>query len=177
LDGSALPFYQGLAGAGLVEQAAPQSVYQLKAPVWVGAGDTCLLALPHHEPLLEYALHYDHPMIGCQQCSFAVWRDSFAEELAPAATFALWEEVQVLLAKGLAKGGSLDNALVAHQDHWSRPLRLDKEPARHKCMDLLGDLSLFGCPLQARVIAVRAGHRWHVELVRKLRKETVHVNR
>lgn len=173
LDGSARPFYEGLEAAGIVDLGVEQPVEELQAPVWVGEGASCMLALPSSEPRLEYSLHYDHPMIGCQQCVFSPWTDSFARELAPAATFALWEEVQVLLERGLAKGGSLDNALVAHQDHWSRPLRLEQEPVRHKCMDLLGDLSLLGRPLRARVIAVRAGHRWHVELVRKLRKESV----
>ena len=176
LDGSALPFFEGLFAAGVVEQALPCRILELSAPVWVGGGDTCMIALPYHEPLLDCALHYDHPMLGYQQCTFAPWRDSFSCELAPAVTFALWEEVQVLLDRGLARGGSLDNALVAHIDHWSRPLRLENEPVRHKCLDLLGDLSLLGAPLRARILAVRAGHRWHVELVRKLRKETVNVN-
>ena len=76
--------------------------------------------------------------------------------------------MQALLDRGKALGGSLDNALVVHQDRFSSPLRLAEEPVRHKCLDLIGDFALLDARLQARVLGIRAGHRWHVEAARKV---------
>lgn len=168
LDGSALPFLEAL--APLAQPAGSIAPYVLDQPLWVGNESAQVLALPHHECLLNYALHYDHPMIGYQEVCFAPLRQSFAQHLAPARTFALQQEVDWLRAKGLAQGGSLDNALVVQEQGFSSPLRLEFEPVRHKCLDLLGDLYLLGRPLQAKVLAIKAGHRWHVELLRRLQQ-------
>ncbi|MCA9794256.1 MAG: UDP-3-O-[3-hydroxymyristoyl] N-acetylglucosamine deacetylase [Candidatus Eremiobacteraeota bacterium] len=174
LDGSALPFFEEFAQAGRVEQGKPVEPLVLERPVWVGQGDSLVVARPHHRLELEYLIYYAHPMLGCQQITFIPGQDSFLEELAPARTFALWEEVQPLFESGLAKGGDLSNALVIYQDRYSSPLRLVNEPVRHKCLDLLGDLALLGRPLQARVTAVCAGHRLHVALARKILQESEH---
>lgn len=174
LDGSALPFFEEFSRAGRVEQGKSVEPLVLDRPVWVGQGDAMVLARPHHRLELEYLIYYPHPMVGCQQVTFVPDEDSFLEQLAPARTFALWEEVQPLFESGLAKGGDLSNALVIYQDRYSSPLRLADEPVRHKCLDLLGDLALLGRPLQARVTAVRAGHRLHVALARKILQETEH---
>lgn len=168
LDGSALPFLEAL--APLAQPAGSITPYELDQPLWVGNEGAQVLALPHSECLFNYALYYDHPMIGYQEVCFAPLRQSFAQELAPARTFALQQEVDWLKAKGLAQGGSLDNALVVQEQGFSSPLRLEFEPVRHKCLDLLGDLYLLGRPLQARVWAIKAGHRWHVELLRRLQQ-------
>lgn len=168
LDGSALPFLEAL--APLAQPAGSIAPYVVEQPLWVGNETAQVLALPHHEGLLNYALYYEHPMIGYQEISFAPRSQSFAKELAPARTFALQQEVDWLRAKGLAQGGSLDNALVVQEQGFSSPLRLESEPVRHKCLDLLGDLYLLGRPLQAKVWAIKAGHRWHVELLRRLQQ-------
>ncbi len=170
LDGSALPFWEALKEVGHRQQGATISIFELEEPVLVNEGQVMVLALPHPHFQLEYALHYAHPMLGCQQVVFRPGQDDFGLELAPARTFALWEEVQPLLDAGLAKGGDLHNALVIYQDRFSTPLRVEQEPVRHKCLDLLGDLSLLGRGYpRMRVIALRAGHRHHVNLVRALR--------
>lgn len=166
LDGSALPFLSALEPC--VEPSGSIEPLVLREPVWVGNDNSQVLALPAEETVLRYALYYPHPLLGYQECEFTPARHSFATELAPARTFALQQEVELLQAKGLARGGSLDNALVVGMDAYSSPLRLPNEPVRHKCLDLLGDLYLLGRPLQAQVIAIKAGHRWHVELVRKI---------
>lgn len=171
LDGSARPFYEALQQAGIRPYEQKIEMFHVKHPVIVAEGQVLVMALPAEEPVFEYALDYAHPLLGYQHVEFRPSPGNFRDQLAPARTFALWEEVQPLWDKGLAKGGSLENALVVYQDRYSTPLRLELEPVRHKCLDLVGDVSLFGRPIVGRILAVRAGHRWHVELVRRLRQE------
>jgi UDP-3-O-[3-hydroxymyristoyl] N-acetylglucosamine deacetylase len=171
LDGSANPFYQKLVGSGLIDQQAVRPLTVLKRPIWVGEGSSGVLALPSTETIYQYALHYDHPMIGYQPVEFRPASQCFETELGCASTFALWEEVEPLLKRGLALGGSLDNALIAYQDRWSREFKVPNEPACHKCMDMLGDLALAGNEVVGQFIGVRAGHRWHVEMAKALRLE------
>lgn len=169
LDGSALPFVEALRAH--LKPAQLLHPYVLSQPVWVGNDHSQVLALPSPTCRLQVSLYYPHPQLGYQEASFEPERQSFEQELAPARTFALEQEVEWLRSKGLARGGSLENALVVTADGFSSPLRLPMEPARHKCLDLLGDLYLLGRPLQAQVLAVKAGHRWHVDLVRKMQQE------
>lgn len=172
LDGSALPYWEALQKAGRRAQEAPCRTIVLERPISVGGDDgPCVLALPATAPLYEYALYYPHPMLGCQVVSCSSLND-YGKEVAPARTFALWEEVQALLERGMALGGSLDNALIVHQDHYSTPLRLEHEPGRHKLLDLIGDFALLDARLQAKVMGVRAGHKWHVEAARKVWEAT-----
>lgn len=171
LDGSAKPFWEAITTVGRQSQDAPARVFVPDQAFAVGSLDgPQVLVFPDCQPRYEYLLHYPHPMLGTQQVSFT--RDSdYGQEIAPARTFALWEEVQPLLERGMALGGRLDNALVVYQDRFSSELRLEKEPVAHKCLDLIGDFALLDARLQARVLAVRAGHRWHVEAARKVWEE------
>lgn len=169
LDGSALPFVQGL--APFLENAPAPQPLVLKQPLWVGNEQSQVLALPSPVCRYHYSLYYPQTPIGYQEASYEPLSESFEQKLAPARTFALEREVEWLRAQGLARGGSLDNALVVLADGFSSPLRLEQEMARHKCLDLVGDLYLLGRPLLAQVFAVKAGHRWHVELARKLLRE------
>ncbi len=171
LDGSAKPFWDAVCSVGRESQGVAAKVLRPESPFVVGVADGPLvLVLPFHEPRFEYVLYYPHPMLGTQNASFGPESD-YAEEIASARTFALWEEVQALLDRGMALGGSLDNALIVHQDRFSTPLRLPEEPARHKCLDLIGDFALLDARLCARVLAVRAGHRWHIDAARKVWEE------
>lgn len=175
LDGSAGPFCHLIEQAGLQRQSQLLEPIVIDLPLWVGQGsgsNACgVLALPWPDWVLEYELHYAHPVIGHHRVTYRPLTDDFVAQLSSAATFALIEEVQPLIDKGLALGGSLDNALVAFPDRWSRQFRVDSEPARHKCMDLLGDLALVGRPIKGKIIAVRAGHRWHVEMAKAIATE------
>lgn len=171
LDGSALPFVEGLRGC--LEPGPPVQPLHLRQPIWVGNENSQVLALPCPVRRFQCSLYYPHPQLGYQEVTFEPEHESFSEVLAPARTFALEQEVEWLRQRGLARGGSLDNALVVMERGFSSPLRLNMEPARHKCLDLVGDLYLLGRPLLAQVLAIKAGHRWHVELVRKLLREVV----
>lgn len=172
MDGSALPFWEVLRQAGRVSQGVPARTVGAEKPLAAGSAEGPLvLVLPAAQPAFEYLMYYDHPMLGAQPAAWTPGED-YGGEVAPARTFALWEEVQALLERGMALGGSLDNALVVHQDGYSSPLRLPQEPGRHKLLDLIGDFALLDARLQARVLGVRAGHRWHVEAARKVWEES-----
>lgn len=172
LDGSALPFWEKLRQVGRVSQGVPARTVVLERPLGAGSVDgPMVVALPAAAPAFEYVMHYDHPMLGAQPVAWTPEQD-YGAEVAPARTFALWEEVQALLERGMALGGSLDNALIVHQDKYSTPLRLPEEPGRHKLLDLIGDFALLDARLRARVLGVRAGHRWHVEAARKVWEES-----
>ncbi len=173
LDGSAKPFWDALKSVGRREQDTPAKVLAPQEPLAVGDADgPMVLVFPSNETIFESILYYPHPMLGYQECHYRHSETDYGEQIAPARTFALWEEVQPLLERGLAKGGSLDNALVVYPDRFSSELRLSQEPARHKCLDLIGDFALLNARIQARVLAVKAGHRWHIEAAKKVRKES-----
>ncbi len=121
---------------------------------------------------VTYVIQYDRSPIGTSMASYDHEADDFRECIAPARTFALASEVDRLRADGLARGGSLENAVVVGADsvQASGGLRFPDEFVRHKILDLLGDLYLLGSPLNARIIAVRAGHAMHCRLVERLRR-------
>lgn len=179
LDGSALPFAEGFLAAGLRDQGPVAPPLILERPVYAAAGDGVVVALPADEPCFECSVYFPHPLVGLQQVSFRPAEGDFVRDLAPARTFGFWDEVQALLARGLALGGDVSNALVigapTHASHgypgFSSPPRFPDEPVRHKCLDLVGDLALVGAPVKARVLAVRAGHRLHVEVAKKILEE------
>lgn len=169
LDGSALPFYESIKQAGRMEQDAAARYLPMDAPLSVGSADGPLvLAYPDSATRYEYVLHYPHPMLGCQTAFYLPGETDYGTEIAPARTFALWEEVKPLLDRGMALGGTLDNALVVYQDKFSSPLKVPDEPVRHKLLDLIGDFALLDARLAGRVLAVKAGHRLHVECAKKV---------
>lgn len=168
LDGSADLFCKRLLAAGLKAQSGVREVLELAEPVFVSKEDSLVLAMPCSELILEGDVSYPSPQVGHQNFSFR-FSGSFARELAPARTFGFWSEVKALLEAGLGQGGDLSNALIFDRPGFDASLlRFPDEPARHKVLDLAGDLALLGRPLHAHVLAVRAGHRLHVEFVRKL---------
>ena len=169
LDGSGLPWVTALESAGVVAQEAPRQVCRLEAPVVWSCGETSLVAVPYPVLRISVASVTPHPVAGTQVVDLVVTRAAFCAELAPARTFCYREEVDLLLAAGLARGGSLDNALVVERDGYSSPLRVEQELAAHKALDLLGDLAVLGRSLAMHVVAVRPGHRANQELVHRIR--------
>ena len=118
-----------------------------------------MVATPADEFSLTCVTHFDHPLLGTQAATFVADPLVFAAEIAPARTFGFAKEVDALLAAGLAKGGSLDNALIVYDDHFSDELRVPDECLRHKLLDLWGDLFLAGGRIQAAITAIKPGHR------------------
>lgn len=158
LDGSALPWVERFREAGLREQEAERYSVALTRPVSVMAGDRGIWAMPHPERLLIAAAHYDHPLVGTQVAWFNLDKINYLEEIAPARTFGFWEEVEALLARGRALGGSVDNTLVIFPDRFSTPPRFPDEILRHKVLDLIGDMALVGTRVRALFVAVKPSH-------------------
>ena len=178
MDGSALDFVRGLRGGGVVEQKAPRPGYTLRRPLYVQDEKTSLIALPGNGQglTIEYHLEYDDggeaPALARQVVRFKLGDDSFEKEIAPARTFVFESEVEALMAAGLGKGATTQNTLVVGKSGFKEnsPRFLD-ELARHKILDIVGDLSTIGVELDAYVIANRTGHAQNMALVQQLVEE------
>ncbi|AFZ12074.1 UDP-3-O-(3-hydroxymyristoyl) N-acetylglucosamine deacetylase [Crinalium epipsammum PCC 9333] len=142
---------------------------EIKEPIWVYQGDAFVAALPAPATRFTYGIDFDLPAIGNQWHSWTPSTESFESAIAPARTFGLAHQIDQLRASGLIKGGSLDNALVCDANGWlNPPLRFANEPARHKLLDLIGDLSLLGRFPQAHFLAYKASHSLHIQLAQKI---------
>ena len=170
LDGSAIEFYRQFKAAGTVEQPAPRRYVSLREPVFVEEGDSSIVVFPDRALRISYLLSYDHLLLQAQFVSYCSnGAPSFEEAIAPARTFCLKEEAEALRGAGFGKGATFDNTLVlGEQGVIQNTLRFEDECARHKILDLLGDLYLLGAPLRAHVIAIKSGHPLNVKLLKKL---------
>ncbi|MDP3804756.1 MAG: UDP-3-O-acyl-N-acetylglucosamine deacetylase [Candidatus Omnitrophota bacterium] len=170
LDGSAKPFVNLLKSAKIIEQDAPRKFLMIERPVWIEKQDSFIAIFPDDFFRVSYTLSYDRPGLGTQFFSIALNEDSYEKQIAPARTFCLEEEALELLKRGLGKGANYDNTLVMGKDGPVKTsLRFPDEPARHKILDLVGDLYLLGLPIKGHVVAIKSGHSLNIELVRKLK--------
>lgn len=169
LDGSAKDFVFLIGCAGVVEQDAPRCFVEVLRPVTVTHGERSATLRPDRGFAIDMAIDFPHPLIGVQAIALEVDLASFRRELAAARTFGFAEDVASLRAKGLALGGSLDNAIVVAHDHVLNPggLRWPDEFVRHKALDAIGDLYLAG-PLLGRFEGRGSGHMLHAKLLREL---------
>ena len=173
LDGSALPFVKLIAKAGLRRQRARRTYMKLLRPVEVVEGAKRLAIYPSETFEITYKILFPHPLIGEQTLTFVPNPANYEAEIAPARTFGFLEEVEMLRKNGLIRGGSLENAVVLTRDAVLNPegLRFPDEFCRHKVLDLIGDLALLGRPVLGHVVAERAGHAMHAQLVSRLLQE------
>ena len=169
-DGSFKPFYDVLSAAHVVPQSAPANVLQLKDVVRTSAeGGASYVAVPGNEYRISGTIEFDHPLIRRQFASFTMNPDRFGEELAPARTFGFMHEAEELYARGLAKGVTLENALILNENGLAAgDLRFGDEFVRHKIGDIIGDLALIGQRLRVHVIADRPSHAGNLALARDL---------
>jgi UDP-3-O-[3-hydroxymyristoyl] N-acetylglucosamine deacetylase len=170
MDGSAQPFVALLDRAGRRRQEAPREYIELLKPIDVVEGDKRASLLPCNRFELAFSIDFPTAAIGHQEIDLAVDEDSFREELAACRTFGFLHEVEALRRMGLARGGSLDNAVVIEGDRILNPegLRRPDEFVRHKALDAVGDLYVLGYPMLARFEGVRAGHGLNNAVVRAL---------
>ncbi|MBM3451028.1 MAG: UDP-3-O-acyl-N-acetylglucosamine deacetylase [Armatimonadetes bacterium] len=174
LDGSAAPFFDALAAGGTAALPGDQPVLRVTAPVWIHDGDQFAAALPLHAAMEPAAgpdglrLTYQVTLRDGpdQVYDLALRPAAFREEIASARTWGYLDEVDALRAAGLARGASLDNTLAIANGRYHNPPRWEDEPARHKLLDLVGDLSLLGARLVAHVLCARGGHALHLALAR-----------
>ena len=169
LDGSSKPFIELLAQAGTRKLRRQRRYIRVVKPLEFSDGDRRIGIYPADEFRVHCYVDYDHPSVGPQEVEMVVDRESFSRELAPARTFGFMKDFSGLQAMGLIRGGSIENAIVLDQDSiLNGPLRFPDEFGRHKALDLIGDLALVGRPLKARIVAHKAGHALHTQLVTRL---------
>lgn len=170
LDGSAAPFVKLIREVGLRVQKSPRVLWNVTQPVKVRDGDRSCTLLPAKELAVDCLIDFDHPLIASQRLHHLPSIDHFAEEIAPARTFVMLRDVTRLQRAGLARGGSLKNAVVVDSFSVLNPegLRFADEFVRHKILDILGDFALLGGRLNARVVAVKSGHHLHHLALQKL---------
>ena len=170
LDGSALPFVQLLDRAGFRRQSAPVRYIEIIEPIRVQDGDKSAALLPCDRYEMRFEIDFPTPVIGNQVVDFVVDEDTFRTEIMAARTFGFAHEVEALRQAGLARGGSLENAVVIDGDDILNPggLRMEREFVRHKALDAIGDLYVLGAPLLGRYEGYKGGHALNNALVREL---------
>ncbi len=175
LDGSAGPWVDALVNAGTRSLAGPRRMIKVLRPVEVSAQGKWMRVSPYSGLRLRYTIDFNHPAIGRQSRELSLTPEKFRRELASARTFCMEQDIEFMRSKGLALGGSLENAVVFPANGKSAlndALRYEDEAVRHKMLDLVGDLALLGAPLQGLVEAHAAGHALHVALVKALLDDT-----
>ncbi len=198
LDGSAKYYVENINRVGFQEQAAPKDFYVIRKKIEFRDEETGsqIIVLPDDKFSVDALISYDSKIIPNQYASLEDMKD-FLAEIAEARTFVFVREIEPLLSAGLIKGGDLDNAIVIYERKLSqekvdeltdlmkvphvdaesigylnhKPLVWDNEPARHKLLDIIGDLALIGKPILGRIIATRPGHTINNKFARTMRKE------
>lgn len=195
LDGSAKCFVQEIQRVGLVEQDAEQQVYVIREPVeYISEHGHSMRIEPCDHYEIDVTIAFDSRLLREQYATLKNLKD-YPLEMASARTFCFVREIEPLLRVGLIKGGDLKNALVIYETELSQagmdyfcdklgqphldakklgylsPLNYPNEPARHKLLDVIGDLSLLGLRLQGRVVAYKPGHTFNTQCVRRLRNQ------
>ncbi len=170
LDGSALPFVRLFHAAGFERLDVPVRPLAPTRETVIEREDRSIRFTPGGEGLaIIYEIDFAHPAVGHQELSWTMRPETYAARIAPARTFGFLREVEALRARGLARGGSLHNAVVLDNTGiLSGPLRFRDEFVRHKILDLIGDLALLGRPLVGGIHARKAGHAMHIEFARAL---------
>lgn len=173
IDGSAIPFYNLLREAGICSQKAAKEYTVVKYPIWVEEKDASLMVTPSPSLRISYILHYQHPLVNSQFASFFIDEGTFEKEIAPARTFGFYPQAMALKEKGLARGGSLDNAIIIDEDKiLNESLRFENEFVRHKILDIIGDLKLLGNNLKGHLLGVKSGHALNLKLVSRIKEVT-----
>ncbi|QYX55890.1 UDP-3-O-acyl-N-acetylglucosamine deacetylase [Roseovarius sp. SCSIO 43702] len=170
LDGSSISFVRGILTAGLTRLDAPVLALRVLKPVEVARGAARARLSPHDALLIEFDIDFADSAIGVQKKRLNMSNGSFVRELSDSRTFCRKADIDTMLANGLARGGTLDNAVVFDGDKVLSPggLRHADEAVRHKMLDALGDLALAGAPILGHYEGSRAGHALTNELLRVL---------
>ena len=172
LDGSACPYAEAIRASGLVEQDDERHFLVIEKPFVHEdpRSGSRIVFEPADETVFNVTIDFDSKVVGVQHAVFDAAAD-YLTEVAPARTFCFLQEVRLLLKLGLIRGGSLDNALVVDEQkggyYGDRQPCFDNEPARHKLLDLIGDMSLAGRPILGRITAYKPGHKVNTQALKK----------
>jgi UDP-3-O-[3-hydroxymyristoyl] N-acetylglucosamine deacetylase len=172
MDGSSAPFVYLINEAGVKRLQAPRRFLKVLRPISLTQGDKRIALYPSDHFKVTYSISFDHPLLRHQSRTMRITEESFVEDIAPARTFGFLKEVEMLRQRGLALGGSLDNAIVLGETGvLNNVLRFDDEFVRHKILDVIGDLSLVGHPVVGHLVAHRGGHALHTAFAAKILEE------
>jgi UDP-3-O-[3-hydroxymyristoyl] N-acetylglucosamine deacetylase len=173
MDGSAASFVYLVHEAGLKRLTRPRRYLKVLRPVSLTRGDKSIALYPSEHFKVTYTISFDHPLLRHMTHTLRVTQESFVDEIAPARTFGFLKEVEMLRKKGLALGGSLDNAIVLGETGiLNNSLRFEDEFVRHKILDAIGDLALLGSPVIGHLVAHRGGHELHAAFAEKFLRDT-----
>lgn len=170
IDGSAYPYYKQIMDQGVIEQESAKKIFKIDSPIYARQDDSYITVLPYDGFKISYTLDYEHPVIGSSYFEFDAAELDFAENIAKARTFGFASEVKKLHEQGLALGGSLDNAVLIDDQETVNQRRFENEFVRHKILDVIGDMFLNG-RINGHIIAVKSGHRLHVNLAAEIKKK------
>ena len=169
MDGSAASFVFLLHEAGLKRLTRPRQFLKILRPVSLSRGDKRIALYPSDHFKITYSISFDHPLLRHMSHTLRVTPESFVDEIAPARTFGFLKDYEMLRRKGLALGGSLDNAVVLGDTGvLNNALRFEDEFVRHKLLDVMGDLALVGYPVIGPLVAHRGGHALHAAFTEKI---------
>lgn len=170
LDGSSTEIIDIILKTGIAKQGKKMPYIRITKPLMLEEGHSNVAIFPYEGRKITYRIEYHHHFLGEQTYTLELDEESFAKEVAPARTYGFLRDVEHLRANGLAKGGSLDNAVILSDDGILNKtgLRFKDEFVRHKILDLIGDFSLAGFPIYGHAIANRSGHSTNIKFVKKL---------
>ncbi|MDA8084696.1 MAG: UDP-3-O-acyl-N-acetylglucosamine deacetylase [Nitrospiraceae bacterium] len=170
LDGSATDFISLVLKAGIAKQGKKRPYLRILRPFVFEDGHSKIAVFPHRGSRITYSIHFHHHGIGEQRLSMDINEESFTREIAPARTFGFVKDIEYLRTNGLAKGGSLDNAIILGDNGIlnATGLRFKDEFVRHKILDSIGDFSLLGFPIYGHIVASKSGHATNVKFLKKL---------
>jgi UDP-3-O-[3-hydroxymyristoyl] N-acetylglucosamine deacetylase len=171
MDGSSAPWVYLIQDAGIKELSAPRRSMHILRPVQVQQGNKRMALYPADRFKVSYTISFDHPLLRHQQKTIDLTEQAFVDEIAPARTFGFLKEVEMLRQRGLALGGSLENAIVLGETGVLNPLRFEDEFVRHKILDVIGDLALIGHPVIGHLVVHRGGHALHTAFATELLKQ------
>ncbi len=172
LDGSALPFVEMITRVGLRQQRRKRTYLRILRPYEMREGDKFIGVYPAERYSVSYAINFPHPLIGNERFEVELSNGSYVEQIASARTFGFLEQQRALLNQGLIRGATRDSCIVLTADGIDNPpLRFKDEFVRHKVLDLIGDLALFGKRILGYVKADRAGHAMHTAIVSRILRD------
>lgn len=170
LDGAALSFIKILESAGITEQGAQKEYIIIKKPLSIKEAASEISIEPASHLIIEAEIDYPNSIVGFQHASFDEEKDYFENEIAPCRTFGFMSEVKELWKNNLAKGASFDNAIAILDNGYSSPLKFPNELARHKILDIMGDIALAGKRIKGKIISKKGSHRLNIELVKAIKE-------
>lgn len=172
LDGSALPFVEMITRVGLRQQRRKRTYIKILRPYEMREGDKFIGVYPADGYSVSYSINFPHPLIGLEELQVELSNGTYVREIAPARTFGFLDQQRAMLHLGLIRGATRESCIVLTADGIDNgPLRFPDEFVRHKVLDLIGDLALFGKRILGYVKADRAGHAMHTAIVSRLLRD------